>query len=184
MNKFPFLLLLLSLPACMNTSPVTQHTPQAEIADCDAVADAVGAMVTLKWAERENTAKATLGNDVNTSAAINQSNSDDNVQQVADWRLLGLVSSDTFEQLGFTMQETISVAKQVHSTDISNEAEYDVLSYHALYKAQCELENENVEMLDFAFTSKVLDKCWFPVHNKGIEPEACFKQVISGKLVL
>ena len=158
-------LIVFTVAGCNSTSNVSKVQVQPKDSKCDLIAEAVGPMVATKWALKET----------------NKTQKD---KELGDWRMLGLVHHDAFEKAGYSLDETKAIAKEVYEIDISDQMEYDILSYRYFYKAQCQLQAKNIKPLPLADTYKTLDQCWYPDKNKGLNEEICFKQVLSGEIVL
>ena len=165
MHKLALILMIFSLQACKSTTEDNISQSNSNKSQCDLLSSAIGPMVATKWALRA-TAKT------------------EKDKKLGDWRMLGLVHHEAFAKLGFSIEETKEIAKTIHQIDISNRMEYDILSYRYFYKAQCELEAENVAPLELTSSYQTLDQCWYSDKNQGLEEEVCFKKVLAGEIVL
>lgn len=165
MRNLTLSLIVFTLVGCNSTSTVSKTPVQSNNSQCDLIAEAVGPMVATKWALK----------------ARNKTQKD---KALGDWRMLGAIHHDDFEKAGLSIDETKTIAKEVYEIDISNQMEYDILSYRYFYKAQCQLKAQNIRSLSLADTYKSLDQCWYPNKNKGLTEEVCFKKVLSGEITL
>lgn len=177
MNKVAYLIFLLLLSACVPIGPTTiasksllqnpQHSyiHYATPTRCTDQAKKIAPMVLQKWMMRDH-----------------QSSTKRNHTQ--NWKLLALVHHDTLLKTGLTKQEILHIAKQIYYTDISEQMEYDMLSYTYYYKAKCALQSEGIHTLPLKKAYKMLNKCWSKGRKQGLQEELCMKRILARELIL
>jgi len=152
MKYIPYFLTLLFITACGSSIP-TKEVVEVKVSDrCFQYGEKAMGSVAVKWAQRSSMPDDGEG-----------------------WRLIGLASHKNLSELGFTVDEIKSYAKEIYFTDFMSDMERDAISFRYYMRFACDLKEKGISALDISVVKEKIGNCWRSGSNST---EQCISRVM------